>query len=136
MVKIANATVGCRHCQRTMLRLVNRGLCCRCYNDPAIREQYPRLVPGPRAIRPCTRCHDVRPSPRHGGVCLRCRTTPTAEMCRNSTAEPTLEPTTAVPGTAAKVAVLAERLRRGVPLNHPQDAILDDSDNTRSKLPS
>jgi hypothetical protein len=37
-----------------------------------------------------------------------------------------LLPTSAAPGTAAKVAVLAERVERNLPLWHPDDAKLAD----------
>jgi hypothetical protein len=42
-----------------------------------------------------------------------------------------LQATTAMPGSAEKLDVLAERLRQGLPLWHPRDRVSFDEDENR-----
>lgn len=83
----------CRHCHR---KRVNRpkGLCWVCYYAPGVKERYGHIAP-------CGRRSDV------------------PDFCR---AAPLPEPTPALPGSAEKVAVLADRARKGLALHHPLDA--------------
>ncbi|QEL14628.1 hypothetical protein PX52LOC_01520 [Limnoglobus roseus] len=81
----------CRHCGRAK---VNRpkGLCWTCSMSPAIRERYGPISPnGRRGV----------PAPRGN--------------------RPKAEPTTATPGSDAKIEVLAQRAERGERLWHPRD---------------
>jgi hypothetical protein len=86
--------MGCRHCGRG---LVNRprGLCWSCYYTPGLRERYPS----------------------------------TSKFARRGVgneygrAELPPEPTSALPGTAEKVAVLEQRAQRHQALWHPYDAL-------------
>lgn len=73
-----------------------RGLCSACYYDASIRERYP------------TEC--------------------SLEMGRRTAAGLRLDatPTSALPGTFEKLAVLCDRFVRGVALFHPQDAGMND----------
>lgn len=83
----------CKHCHEAPVSRP-RGLCWACYYRPGVREQY-----GP-----------VNKYGRRGEG--------------NFYGEVPLppEPTAAVPGSAAKIAVLAERARRKLALFHPRDA--------------
>ena len=86
----------CRHCR---IARVNRprGLCWSCYHTPGVRDRY--------ATASTSRYSGIDAVPdRHGRTPL-----PDA-------------PTTARPGTADKVAVLAARAAAGVSLWHPGDA--------------
>ena len=87
----------CRHC-RNPRRTVNRprGLCWRCWHDPAILTQYPSTSIYARRS-PVADSHHARPTPR--------------------------TPTTALPGTPSKIAVLEARAARGEALWHPEDAV-------------
>ena len=85
----------CRHCLRTKSNRP-RGLCWSCYYSPGVRDRYPSTsIYARRGV-----------ADFNGRASL-----------------PT--PTDAVPGSAEKVAVLAERARRGQALWHPLDAPLD-----------
>lgn len=86
-----------RVCRHCGTARVNRprGLCWACHNDPAIRALYPS-------------------SANHGGV---------GNDCRGLTPPP--EPTTAEPGTEAKMVVLCERAALGQQLWHRGDPCLD-----------
>lgn len=87
----------CLHCKcRPGKR--SRGLCKRCFNDPEVRAKY-----GPR-------------SPRG-------RRMPALSR-RAARGDPPLprKATEHLPGTAAKIKVLMERLANGYALWHPQDA--------------
>jgi hypothetical protein len=86
----------CLYCSR-WARAYGRGLCQTCYRKPAVREQFP--VRG--------RFRDSSPS----------ALLPPALA---------LGPTRHLPGTAAKMAVLAARFAAGVNLFHPQDAAVEE----------
>jgi hypothetical protein len=82
----------CQHCQeRHAYR--PRGLCNRCYYMPGVRYRY--HLPAKAACRPA----DVEEAP----IC------------------PAGAPTTALPGSLAKLAVLQQRASRGEALFHPAD---------------
>ncbi len=83
----------CRHCQKVKSNRP-RGLCWSCYYRPGVRDQYP----------------STSKYARRGVGDFHGRTKLAAE------------PTTARPGTEAKIAVLAERARLGLSLWHPLDA--------------
>jgi hypothetical protein len=86
-------TVRCRHCQRVKQEK-RRGLCYRCFDLPGVRDQYPSTSKyGNRA-----------PPDRTGAAPLPER--------------PTIE----VPGSPGKIAVMAERARRGEQLFRTDDA--------------
>jgi hypothetical protein len=86
----------CRHCNQVRANRP-RGLCWSCYSKPGVRELYPSTSKYARR-----------------GV-------------GNSNGKIHLpaEPTSALPGTPEKVAVLEERVRLGVSLWHPLDAHID-----------
>jgi hypothetical protein len=83
----------CRHCGASHVTRP-KGLCGTCYYTPGVRQLYPS------AARPhghgVTRPHDARPLPDH--------------------------PTTALPGSPEKIAVLEQRAALGVALWHPLDS--------------
>ena len=85
----------CRHCQKVKSNRP-RGLCWSCYYRPGVRDQYPSTSKYARR-----------------GV----------TDFNGKTAQAAL-PTSALPGTEEKVAVLAERARLGLSLWHPHDARL------------
>jgi hypothetical protein len=85
----------CRHCQRVKSNRP-RGLCWSCYYTPGVREKFPS----------------------------------TSKFARRGVSDfngraKLPEPTTALPGTDAKVRVLEERARLGQTLWHPLDAKLE-----------
>ena len=85
----------CRHCGGNVA-CRPRGLCWPCFGDPAVRALYPT---------------SAAPTSRRGvgnGVM--------------ASAPPPSEPTDALPGSEAKMAVLAARAARGESLWHPSDA--------------
>lgn len=84
----------CRHCGRANPNRP-KGLCWTCYYRPGVREQYAPVSPHGRRSKP-----DV-----------------------NGAVPPAPAPTSALPGTPAKVAVLIERAAQGVSLWHPEDGI-------------
>ncbi len=84
----------CCHCRRFVSQPGRRGLCYRCYNDPAVR-----------AVMPLAES----PFNKHGvGI-------------GNVRQLPLPEPTTATPGSPEKVAVLEQRAASGQALWHPAD---------------
>lgn len=85
----------CRHCQKVRSNRP-RGLCWSCYYRPGVRDQYPSTSKYARR-----------------GV-----------SDFNGRTKGLDEPTLALPGTDEKVAILAERARRGLSLWHPNDANL------------
>ena len=87
----------CRHCKKVKSNRP-RGLCWSCYYKPGVRDQYPSTSKFARRG-----VHDF---------CGKARMP---------------EPTTALPGTPEKVAVLEERARLGLCLWHPLDATLDNA---------
>lgn len=86
----------CRHCQRVQSNRP-RGLCWSCYYKPGVREMYPS----------------------------------TSKFARrgvgnfNGPSSLAAQPTSALPGTPEKVAILEERARLGLSLWHPLDAPMD-----------
>lgn len=91
--------VACRHCHHRKVRPGSRGLCSACYYGPnSVRHEY--ASGSPFARRGVGHGRDL-------GLKLP-------------------KPTTALPGTKAKLAVLAERAARGLALHHPDDAREDD----------
>lgn len=88
----------CRHCNEHPVSRP-RGLCWTCYYNPTVRDRYPLAD------------HCVcGPHARSGG----------------SMKLP--EPTDARPGSEDKIAILAERVRLGMALFHPDDSILKKED--------
>ncbi len=97
----------CRHCKRRLAARGKRGLCFADHCDPAIRALYPS---------------ESKFSSRwtwHG--------IPDTERVP----PPPDRPTSATPGTEAKLLVLTERARRGRSLWHPYDARVDDEGRRR-----
>jgi hypothetical protein len=88
----------CRHCQKVKANRP-RGLCWSCYYTPGVRDLYP----------------STSKFARRGVSDFNGRTRLPAE------------PTSALPGTPEKVAVLMERARQGVSLWHPLDATLENA---------
>ena len=86
----------CRHCQKANSNRP-RGLCWSCYYTPGVRDQYP----------------STSKFARRGVGNFNGRTK--LPPC----------PTSALPGTPEKVAVLQERARQGLSLWHPLDATLE-----------
>lgn len=86
----------CRNCQKKKPNRP-RGLCWTCYYTPGVREKFPSTSKFARR-----------------GV-----------SDFNGKAKTPCEPTTALPGTPEKVAVLMERARLGQSLWHPDDARLE-----------
>src|SRR5690242_18442394 len=86
----------CRHCQKVKSNRP-RGLCWSCYYTPGVRDLYPSTSKFARR-----------------GV-----------SDFNGSAHLAAEPTTALPGSPEKVAILEERARLGVALWHPLDATLE-----------
>lgn len=89
----------CRHCQEIFANRP-RGLCWTCYYTPGVRDQYPSTS---KFARRGVRDFNGR------------------------TRLP--DPTPALPGTEAKVAVLEERARRGIALWHPLDGLIPASND-------
>ncbi len=86
----------CRHCQRVRSNRP-RGLCWACYYTPGVREQYP--ITSKFARRGVGDFYGPAPLPAM--------------------------PTSALPGTQEKVAVLEERARMRQNLWHPADGPVD-----------
>jgi hypothetical protein len=84
--------MNCRHCQRSKVNRP-RGLCWSCYYRPGVRENYPSTSKFARR-----------------GV---------GNFCGSA---PLPDPTSALPGSAEKLAVLEERARQRLSLFHPDDA--------------
>jgi hypothetical protein len=87
----------CRHCKKVKSNRP-RGLCWSCYYRPGVRDMYPSTSKFARR-----------------GV---------LDFCGKARIP---QPTTALPGTAEKVAVLEERARLGLCLWHPLDARLENT---------
>lgn len=92
----------CRHCGLPGRR--PKGLCWRCFNTPAINEQYQS-----------TSKHCRRGVSEHGSGDLG-------------------EPTDALPGTEDKMLVMEDRARRGLALFHPADADRGIDDETERRM--
>ncbi len=86
----------CRHCNRVESNRP-RGLCWSCYYRPGVRDLYPSTS-----------------KYAHRGL-----------GNFNGRAQLALQPTSALPGTVEKVAILCERARLGQALWHPEDAPMD-----------
>ncbi len=90
----------CRHCgERPICR--PRRLCWICYYLPGVRERYP--ITSRFGLRGLANGNFAPPGP--------------------------VFPTQAKPGSPEKIAVLAERVRQGVALWHPDDATLAGQEN-------
>lgn len=83
----------CRHCRKSSVNRP-RGLCWSCYYHPGVKELYPST--SKYARRGVGNFAGAAPLPPN--------------------------PTTAIPGTPAKVAVLEQRAKLGQALYHPADA--------------
>lgn len=83
----------CRHCSQAKVNRP-RGLCWSCYYKPGVRDQYPSTSKYARR-----------------GVGNFCGTPPVPSVA-----------TAAQPGSAEKIAILAERARLKLSLWHPDDA--------------
>jgi hypothetical protein len=83
---------------------------------------------GQQLAQVCTRCARKAPYRLRNGVCHRCHRDAdwTRQLGSNRIKRPLPQPTMALPGTKAKMDVLAERLRLGQELWHQQDATWDD----------
>lgn len=94
----------CRHCRKSVVTRP-RGLCWTCYYRPGVKEKYP----------------STSKYARHGEG--------------NTTGPHPLpaSPTRAVPGSAEKLQVLAERVRRGELLFHPADVGMSRNLSSASK---
>ncbi len=86
----------CRHCHKNKARADRRGFCWACSRKPAVRQQYPETSKYGRR-----------------GVGIRAK------------GRPACQPTTALPGTEAKVADLAARAAAGQHLFCDADARRD-----------
>lgn len=93
-----NSRLPCRHCGRKAT-IRARGLCYFCYDDPAVRQTYPPSRYAPLKFRGDPDADDF-----NGGYGLPAG--PTAEL----------------PGTLAKLDILAERVKARTALHHPDDA--------------
>ncbi|MFO0802012.1 MAG: hypothetical protein U0791_02660 [Gemmataceae bacterium] len=89
--------MNCRHCGQPR-PIHSRGLCRACYGDPDVKRLFPRLY-GENRAKYARRGAGNTTGPR-----------------------PLPEPTTAAPGSPAKLATLIERAERGFLLFHPADA--------------
>lgn len=96
-------------------RLPTRGLCQRCYNDPAVRPRYP-LVGGSGGVGGCGGVDGVGGS---GGASRGVRLDNRATLPLPPT------PTDAMPGSDKKLEVLEERAKQGYSLWHPDDLTVD-----------
>jgi hypothetical protein len=96
----------CRHCRKSVVTRP-RGLCWSCYYRPGVKQLYPSMSK----------------YARHGEG--------------NATGPHPLpaSPTSAAPGSAEKLGVLAERVRRGESLFHPGDFNLPTSTSFATKSP-
>lgn len=98
---IAGGAMGvCAHCKRTRW-IQARGLCQRCRNNPEVRALFPK-----GGMNPATAKHVTQHA-----LDLVSWWLPQAD-----------EPTSARPGSAEKVLVMAERARQGRGVFHPQDS--------------
>jgi hypothetical protein len=87
----------CRHCKASHVTRPKQ-LCWTCYYTPGVRHPYPSAArPSGHGV---TRPHDARPLPAH--------------------------PTTALPGSPEKVAILEQRAALGAALWHPLDSLTPD----------
>ncbi len=125
----------CKHCQKKRC-IIARGLCFVCYRDIALRIQYPPTPARPLSARKmCVHC-GKKPGGRPRGLCWSCYYTPEivalypsqSKFARRGVPECFCDkglaprPTSAMPGSPEKEAVLGERARLGYALWHPMDA--------------
>lgn len=96
----ADPACVCRHCGTRLITRTRR-LCRACFDTPEVRDLYPPMGTNASGRR---------------GVGL-----------ENRSKHPLPAPTDALPGSAAKVEVLAQRAARGEQLFHPLD-VTDDRD--------
>lgn len=117
----------CRHCRKNSANRP-RGLCFSCYADLGVRNLYP-LPPKRGDCRHCHKGNACRPR----GLCSTCfnnhdlrddyprsKYGPNLDDFNGGYTPPD-EPTDARPGSAAKKAVLAERVAAGRSLHHKED---------------
>jgi hypothetical protein len=141
----------CRHCQRRSGKW-SRGLCGPCFRQADVLALYPPTAPQPSAPKPsgrpflkgytpwnarpnapkCQHCH-LRPIGRPRKLCWTCFSNDGIRAMYPHKAKRgvghgnrgyalPLEPTSALPGTEAKVQVLIQRMAEGWALWHPMDA--------------
>ena len=84
----------CRHCHRTIGLPKPKGLCGRCYYEPAINCQYDFLTPSRGK---------------------------NASLNTNARPKPARKPTFAQPGSEQKIEVMTERVDAGEEVFHPGD---------------
>ena len=108
------------------------------YEKPQVVEEVNRCTINTRSLcRMCMHCHYRKASPR--GLCFACRSKreiqalypPTSAHARHGLGQTAAmrlpKPTTALPGTEAKVLVLIARAAANELLFHPHDARADDT---------
>ena len=142
----------CLHCRTRKGDPERRGLCQVCSRDPETLDRYPRRrdlwAKGKVDRRPmCCRCSEKRAN-RPRGLCWNCYYTPgvkelypsTSKYARrgvgNFTGNAPLAPfpTSALPGTPEKMAVMAERAKNRQSIFHPSDAQCDGGRDRRDML--
>lgn len=127
----AAADLRCRAC-KTRKGGCRRGLCSRCYADPATRAAFRQAeAPAPKVCRHCKKVGVNRPR----GLCWSCYYAPgvkalyppTSKYAQRGVGNFTgvqplpAEATDAEPGSAEKLAILIARAARGEQLFHPRD---------------
>lgn len=133
----------CLHCQERKPRRGSRGLCIVCYSDLAVRLAYHQRKRGTGnwlGTSPlCLHCGANRARAGGRGLCPSCHTQPAiraaypalinqyegtrsdrGDFCGNAPLDPC--PTSTLPGTDAKIAVMAERESLGYAIFRPGDA--------------
>lgn len=121
----------CQHCHERK-RNAARGLCSQCHRQPEVRALYPLRSRTPALEALCQHCHERKRS-RPRGLCRRCHSNPKIRRlyppvsawgrrtfdCQGPRKLPPA--TAAVPGSAEKIRVLEERVRKKLALHHPRD---------------
>lgn len=138
-----NAAVACVHCNKEphagFFQCGENVLCVACFRQRDIRQQYktkPTRRESPVALKPgdkaCQHCK-ARKVNRPRGLCWRCYYTPGVRELYGPTSKhgerglsckrlkKAKTPTRFPPGSDEKIAVMAERLRRGEKIFHPKD---------------
>lgn len=132
----AAARVRCLHCGHRWAA-TPRNLCRTCVAVRSVRDRFPVVAEPPKKRPPCRHCGG-RYSCRPRGLCWPCHRDgavralyPVKDSPHSrrgvgngvmASAPPPSEPTDALPGSEAKMAVLAARAARGESLWHPSDA--------------
>lgn len=96
----------CRHCQQKKANRP-RGLCCRCYYTPGLKEHYPSTSRYARRHSALEDFEGRAPLPRRS--------------------------TDTTPGTEEKIRVLEERAAAGLSLFHPRDNLYRPDANPKSQ---